>query len=67
MPRKKPVVLSTRASETQAAIIRAAATSEGRTVNEWALPRLLDAARERLGRELAGTAASNGDDGGSGR
>jgi uncharacterized protein (DUF1778 family) len=67
MPRQKPVVLSTRASETQAAIIRAAATAEGRTVNEWALPRLLDAARERLGQELAGSVSSSGGDGGSGR
>lgn len=42
------VVLSTRATQVEAQLIRAAATIDSKSVNEWALPRLVEAARDRL-------------------
>ena len=48
MPRRRSKVVSTRASTGEAALIHAAALAEGASVNEWALPRLLEAARHRL-------------------
>ena len=48
MPRRRPKVVSTRASDWEAAFIQAAASAAGSSVNEWALARLLAAARDRL-------------------
>jgi uncharacterized protein (DUF1778 family) len=51
MPRERPIVVSTRTNESEATLIGAAAKTAGQTVSAWALPVLLQAAREQLRRQ----------------
>jgi uncharacterized protein (DUF1778 family) len=58
MARRKPVVLSTRATEAEAALVQAAAKSDGKTINNWALPVLLREARQQINRQWSNGAGA---------
>jgi uncharacterized protein (DUF1778 family) len=51
MARERPIVVSTRANESEADLIHTAAKSAGQSVNAWALPVLLREARDQLRRQ----------------